>query len=164
MDSSIVTEDIARSLGLDDVSEVTQVDPPTPLSDEKPEGYVHDDGTAHADGPDQSPQSNPVSYGDDLGPSQSEYAVPSSVDLHLPQLVRLETVLMDEICAVNDNVDQLRRDFEDIKVFLFPKEYWGGGGGGGRPQKTNINSCIIRRFLALWIYMLKWDPNPIGSA
>ena len=71
MDSSIVTEDIARSLGLDDVSEVTQVDPPTPLSDEKPEGYVHDDGTAHADGPDQSPQSNPVSYGDDLGPSQS---------------------------------------------------------------------------------------------
>ena len=124
------------SLGLDDISQ-TQENPPTPLSDEKPDGqgdeYDQDNGSVPVNGHIPSPQSNPVSYGDELGLNESEHTTQPTVDLHLPQLVRLENVLMDEICAVNDNVDQLRRDFEDIKVFIVYGSTKSRGVRGGGP-------------------------------
>ena len=109
MDSSIITEEIALNIGLGDTSPITQDDPPTPLSDEKP-----DDDPADGKGSDpidfSGPHDNPISYGDYLNHNESvpggsglnETAghVPDSVDLYLPQLANLETVIMDEVCAV----------------------------------------------------------------
>ena len=126
MDSSIITEEIALNIGLGDTSPITQDDLPTPLSDDKP-----DDDPADGKGADPSdpidfsgPHDNPISYGDYLNHNQS---VPGGsglnetgghvwFGLYLPQLARLETVIMDEVCAVNDNIDMLRKDIEDIKV------------------------------------------------